>query len=132
MWGLANSVEIYSVLLNQDTFLACCLALDYPCRWYTSCKRDKNKEYLFDSGCCTTSSSKSASSAEFKVTENNENNNNYCAQCCSRAAASENIHVVGNSRLTIMVGVDVCIWKDKVNRNPQVNFSLKFVFMVPL
>ena len=26
-WGLANSVEMYSVLLSQDTFLACCLAL---------------------------------------------------------------------------------------------------------
>ena len=26
-WGLAYSVEMYSVLLSQDTFLACCLAL---------------------------------------------------------------------------------------------------------
>lgn len=60
-WGLEYSVEMYSVLLSQETFLACCRALKYTTRVSnTIVYRIFN---LFESDCCASSSSSKASSA---------------------------------------------------------------------
>lgn len=64
LWGLANSVEIYSVRLSQDTLLACWRALEREGVSYWVLWPVTN---LLDSGCWTISSSKSASSVRLKA-----------------------------------------------------------------
>ena len=136
-WGLENSVDMYSVLRNQDTFLACCLALHKGGGGRGRVKNEGQKKTFWTqvvaalppraklhlSGAVRLHRNKTQQHFPQIVTHTQSHTHNHIHR---------HTHTWTHTTETCRIIILVCIWQYEVNGYTEVHLTQELVIVVPL